>query len=74
MSKYWAVENQSSAMPRPGERFQRITSRSGSGYGSGRSRSALATLKTAAFTPMPSASDSTTDSAKPGLRARPRSA
>ena len=53
-------------MPRPGERFHRITSRSGSGYGSGRSRSALATLKTAAFAPMPSASDSTTDSVKPG--------
>ena len=24
MSKYWAVENQSSVMPRPGERFHRI--------------------------------------------------
>ena len=74
MSKYCAVENQSSAMPRPGERFHRITSRSASGYGSGRSSSALATLKIAAFAPMPSASDSTTDAAKPGRRSRLRSA
>ena len=33
MSKYCAVENQSSAIPSPGERFHRITSRSGSGVG-----------------------------------------
>ena len=29
MSKYCAVENQSSAMPSPGDRFQRIASRYG---------------------------------------------
>ena len=28
MSKYWAVENQSSVMPRPGDVFQRMTRRS----------------------------------------------
>ena len=59
MSKYCAVENQSSVMPRPGERFQRITSRSASAYGSGRSSSALATLKIEVLAPMPMASDST---------------
>jgi hypothetical protein len=31
MSKYWAVENQSSVMPRPGEVFQRMARRSAFG-------------------------------------------
>ena len=74
MSKYCAVENQSSAMPRPGERFQRIASRSASWYGSGRSSSALATLKIAVLAPTPMASDSTAAAVKPGLRANARMA
>src|SRR5918995_6523964 len=40
MSKYWAVENQSSVMPRPGERFHRMVSLSASAYGNGCSNSA----------------------------------
>ena len=35
MSKYCAVENQSSVIPSPGERFQRMTRRSALRYGSG---------------------------------------
>src|SRR5262245_3927489 len=61
-------------MPMPGERFQRMTRRSGFGYGSGRSRSALATVKTAALAPTPIASESITDAVKPRLRRRPRRA
>ena len=42
------------------------SSRSGSGYGSGRNSTPLTTLKTAVFAPMPSASVRTVMIAKPG--------
>ncbi len=74
MSKYWAVENQSSAMFRPGERFQSRTSRSGFAYGSGRRRSALVTLKIDVFAPMPRASERIAAAASPGLFRMPRRA
>ena len=74
MSKYCDVENQSSAMPSPGERFQRMASRSGSLYGSGFNSSALATLKIAEFAPMPSASDSTAAAVRPGVARKKRTA
>ena len=74
MSKYWAVENQSSVMPSPGERFQRITNRSASRYGSGRSSSALATLKTAALAPTPMVIDNTAVAVNGGVLANARSA
>jgi len=72
ISKYCAVENQSSAMFSPGDRFQRITSRSGFLYGSGRSSNALVTLKSAALAPIPMASDSTAARVKPGCDTNPR--
>ena len=74
MSKYCAVENQSSAMPRPGDRFQRITSRSGSRYGSGSSRSADATLKIAVLAPTPIAIEAMAASANPGAARNDRMA
>ena len=74
MSKYCAVENQSSVMPRPGDVFQRMTCRSAFLYGSGRSSSALATLKIAVLAPMPIASDSTATMEKPGVASRARMA
>ncbi len=43
----------------PGERSHSTASRSGSGYGSGLSRSAFTTLNIAVFAPMPMASDTT---------------
>src|SRR6476619_3179103 len=72
MSKYCAVENQSSAMLRPGDRCHRMTRRSAFLYGSGRSSSALVTLNRAALAPMPMASDSTAASVKPGCATNPR--
>ena len=72
MSKYCAVENQSSAMLRPGDRCQRMTRRSAFLYGSGRSSSALVTLNSAALAPIPMASDSTAASVKPGCATNPR--
>src|SRR5579871_4329089 len=74
MSKYWAVENQSWVMPRPGERFHRMTSRSGSSYGRGRNSRAFATLKMEVFAPMPIASDNTAASVNQGLLANERRA
>src|SRR6185295_5317933 len=74
MSKYWAVENQSSAMFKPGERFHRITRRSASWYGSGCRSSALATLKIDVFAPIPMASDSSAATVKPGFLTNPRTA
>jgi hypothetical protein len=59
---------------RAGNRSTIRTSRSLSGYGSGRSSTALTTLKTAVVAPMPSASVATAAVANPGLRARPRTA
>ena len=59
---------------RAGSRSTIRTSRSLSGYGSGRSSTALTTLKTAVVAPMPSASVMTAAAAKPGLRTRPRAA
>ena len=72
MSKYCAVENQSSSMFRPGDRFHRIASRSASAYGSGRTSSAYATLKIAVFAPMPIASDKIAAVAILRLTSRPR--
>ena len=60
--------------PRAGKRSTIRTSRSLSGYGSGRSSTASTTLKTAVVAPMPSASVTTAAMANPGLRARPRAA
>ena len=70
MSKYCAVENQSSAIPRPGERFHRMSERLASWYGSGRSSSALATLKMAVLAPMPIASDRMAAAVNPGVGRR----
>src|SRR5262249_54080837 len=66
--------NQSCVMLRPGERFQRMTSRSASAYGSGRSSSACATLKTAVVAPIPRASDSAAVAANAGVLTKPRRA
>jgi len=63
MSKYWAVENQSSVMLRPGDRFQRMTNRSAFAYGRGLRSRACTTLKMAVLAPMPSASESTATAA-----------
>jgi hypothetical protein len=59
---------------RAGSRSTIRTKRSLSGYGSGRSNTALTTLKTAVVAPIPSASVTTAAVANPGLRARPRAA
>jgi hypothetical protein len=48
--------------------------RSGSRTGSLRSRTAFSALKMTQLEPMPAASSSTTDKAKPGLRRKPRRA
>ena len=74
MSKYCAVENQSWVMFRPGERFHRITNRSGLSYGRGRNSNAFATLKMEVFAPIPIASDNTAASVKPGFLAKERRA
>ena len=55
----WPGEGQSCGMLIPGDRSHNTANRSGSGYGSGFSKSALTTLKTAVFAPMPIASDAT---------------
>ena len=52
---------------KPGDRFHRMTNRSASLYGSGRSNSAFVTLKMALFAPMPMAKDKTATIAKAGL-------
>src|SRR6266540_1977746 len=54
-------------MPRWGLRSHSVTSRSGSGYGSGLSNTPLMMLKIAVFAPMPSASVSTATAVKPGF-------
>src|SRR5260370_10985038 len=72
MSKYCAVENQSWVMSRPGERFHRMTRRSGSRYGNGRSSNAFATLKMAVLAPIPIASESSVAAVNPGERRKPR--
>ena len=59
MSMYWPGDGQSCGMLMPGERSQSTASRSGSGYGSGFSSSALTTLKIAVLAPMPIASEAT---------------
>ena len=59
MSMYWPGDGQSCGMLIPGDRSHRIARRSGSGYGSGLSRSALTTLKIAVLAPMPIASEAT---------------
>ena len=67
-------DGQSWGILMPGERSQRIASRSGSGYGSGLSSSALTTLKMAVLAPMPSASDATMTKVRPRVLVRVRSA
>ena len=54
-------DGQSCGMLMPGDRSHNTVNRSGSGYGSGLSKSALTTLKTAVFAPIPIASDATID-------------
>jgi len=61
-------------MPRPGDRFQRIASRSGSWYGRGRSSRALATLKIAVFAPIARASERIAVAVKPRVDANVRTA
>ena len=61
--------------PSPGGTFSTIcTSRSGSAYGSGRSKTAFMTLKIAAVAPSPTASVSKVTIVRPGVRLKPRSA
>src|ERR1700685_106984 len=74
MSKYCAVENQSSVMFNPGERFHRMTKRSASRYGKGRNNNALIMLKMDVFAPIPMASDKIAANVNPGLLARVRTA
>src|SRR5579864_548923 len=66
MSKYWPVENQSSAMFRPGDRFQRMTRRSAFANGNGRIKRAWVTLNTAVLAPMLVARVRTAAAVKPG--------
>src|SRR5216117_589624 len=54
-------------MPRCGLRSHNVTTRSGSGYGSGLSRTPWMMLNIAVFAPMPSASVSTATAVKPGF-------
>src|SRR5215472_15386721 len=61
-------------MPRPGERFHRITSRSGLSNGRGRSSSAFATLKMEVFAPIPIPRDNTATTANHGFLAKQRRA
>ena len=56
----------------PGASRRSATSRSDSGYGSGRSTTLLITLNTAVFAPIPMASVSNTVTAKPGAFANRR--
>jgi hypothetical protein len=58
----------------PGERSHNTASRSGSGYGSGFSSSALTTLKMAVLAPMPIASEATMTNVATGLRRSMRTA
>src|SRR5438034_11846465 len=60
-------ELRESVTPRLGLTEAIRTSRSGSRYGSGRSNTALTTLKMAVFATMPSASVSTATAVKPGF-------
>src|SRR5579862_4896385 len=74
MSKYCAVENQSCIMPRPGDRFHRITNRSGFLYGRGRNSSALDTLKMEVLAPIPIPRDNTATRVNHGFFAKERRA
>ena len=67
-------DGQSCGMLMPGDRSHNTVNRSGSGYGSGLSKSALTTLKTAVFAPIPIASDATTTKVRPALRLNVRRA
>ena len=61
-------------MPRPGERFHRITNRSGLLYGRGRNSNAFATLKMEVFAPIPIASDNAAARVNHGFLAKERKA
>jgi hypothetical protein len=74
MSKYCPGEGQSCGILMPGFLIQMTASRSGSGYGSGLSSSALMTLNMAVLAPMPRASDTTMTNVKPGEPRMARSA
>ena len=74
MSMYCPGDGQSWGMLMPGDRSHSTARRSGSGYGSGLSISALTTLKTAVLAPMPIASDATITNVRPALRLRVRTA
>src|SRR5690242_1348657 len=73
-SMTWPGDGPSCGMLMPGARSHRTTSRSGCGYGSGLSRSALTTLNTAVFAPIPIASDATITVVRPAVRLKVRSA
>ncbi len=64
----------SGSMSPPGRVFQRKTSRSGRGNGSGLMRAALMTLKIAVLAPIPSARVRIATKVNPGVRRRPRMA
>ena len=63
---YCPGDGQSCGMLMPGDRSHSTASRSGSGYGSGLSSSALTTLKMAVLAPMPMASETTITSDNAG--------
>src|SRR5262249_42621577 len=67
-------DGQSCGMLMPGDRSHNTASLSGSGYGSGLSRSALTTLKTAVLAPIPIASDATITTVRPAVRLNVRRA
>src|SRR5947207_8307029 len=61
-------ESRSCARPLPSLVSHVVTSRSGSRYGSGRNTTRSSSVNTAVVAPTPSASASTADAVKPGLR------
>src|SRR5262245_2552662 len=73
-SMYCPGDGQSCGMLMPGDRSHNTVSRSGSGYGRGLSKSALTTLKTAVFAPIPIASDATITPVRPAVRLKVRRA
>jgi hypothetical protein len=73
-SMYCPGDGQSCGMLMPGDRSHSTARRSGCGYGSGFSSSALTTLKIAVLAPMPIASDAMITTVSPAERRRVRAA
>ena len=71
---YCPGDGQSCGMLMPGDRSHSTARRSGSGYGSGFSSSALTTLKIAVLAPMPMPSEATITNVRPALRLSVRTA